>query len=248
MNAMQRYEESDTRMTFGQTSLDGTDFIPPRVKIVQQMSKEATADEDPAKMGDLVNTLTGENYGPRLRFVPLLPFKQRILLVRQERRASIEAALGTDLSEGDGLKCRSLDMYKGQGEPGILCDECPLSRWVGNTPPLCSETYNVAGMTELGDLIILSFSKSSAKVGKRVFSMLKMRREKPWTRIYEVVTMKASNNLGTFAVPDVKMTPDITPPELLGAAAEWARELTGMTIDVTPTDEAGEEEGGAAPF
>jgi hypothetical protein len=247
MGAMQRYEESDTRMTFGQTSLDGTDFIPPRIKVVQQMSKEAN--DEVAKVGDLFNTLTGENYGPTLRFIPFLPFKQRIFLVRMERRPAIEAALGVPLSEGDGLKCRSLDMYQGVGEPGVLCESCPLSRWDGNKPPLCTETYNVAAMTELGDLIILSFAKSSAKVGKRVFSTLRMRREKPWTRVFEVTTTKVTNPLGTFYVPDVKITADRTPAELLPTADEWARELTGRAIDVTPEsfdDEAVGEE--AAPF
>jgi len=245
---MQRYEDQDTRITLGQTGLDSTDFIPPRVKVVQQMSKEATADENPAKMGDLVNTLTGENYGPKLRFIPLMPFKQRVFLSRAERRDKVEAALGVPLSEGDGLKCRSLDMLTGIGEPGIECFACPLSKWDGGTPPLCTETYNVAAMTELGDLIILSFSKSSAKVGKRMFSVLRMRREKPWTRVFELSTAKTSNDKGTYAVPDVKITTDETPPELLAVALEWGHQLAGGPIDVSPAVDDEEADTGPAPF
>lgn len=246
--AIQKYD-NDTSITLGATHLDAGDFIPPRVKIVQAMSAEANAEKDPAKVGDLVNTLTGENYGQATDFIPLQTFKQRIMLVRDERRPAIEAALGRPISEGNGLKCRSFDMMQGQGEPGGACAECPLMLWDGNTPPLCSETYNVAAMTDLGDLIILSFSKSSAKTGKRLFSMLRMSHEKPWTRVYALTTRKEKNDRGVFAVPEVKATGVKTPPELLRVGAEWARQLTGMTIDVSPVDEPVEEEdAGPAPF
>jgi hypothetical protein len=240
---------NDSSITLGATRLDAGDFIPPRVKIVQAMSAEANAEKDAAKVGDLVNTLTGENYGDALDFIPLQTFKQRILLVRDERRPAIEQALGTPISDGNGLKCRSFDMVKGTGEPGILCESCPLAQWDGGTPPLCTETYNVAAMTNLGDLIILSFAKSSAKTGKRLFSMLRMSHEKPWTRIYAMHTRKEKNDRGQFAVPDVKVTGVKTPPELIRVASEWARQLAGVQIDVTPLDEPVEEEDtGPAPF
>jgi len=238
---------ANTGIQLGQTALEGTDFIPPRVKIVQAMSAEANAEEEAAKVGDLLNTLTGENYGGKLRFVPLLPFKQRVFLIREERRAAVEAAYGSPAPEGSsGLSCRSLDMVSGRGWPGINCEACPLSRWgADNTPPLCSETYNIAAMTELGDLVFLSFSKSSAKVGKRLFSMLRLRHDKPWARFHEITTHKTTNAKGTFAVPDVKATSDVTPPELLRVAEEWMRQLAGVQIDVT---EAEVEDGEAAPF
>ncbi len=246
---MQRYEEQDNSLSLGQTNLDAGDLIMPRIKIVQAMSGEAQNED--ARVGDLYNTLTGENFGPELNFIPLLPFKQRIFISRPERRALIEAQLGRDLSEGDGLKCRSFDMYTGQGDPGGPCNDCPLSKWRANEPPTCSETYNVAAMTELGDLIILSFSKSSAKTGKRLFSMLRLQHEKPWARVFTVTTRRESNAKGTFAVPDVKKTADRTPEELLRVAADYARQLTGAQIDVTPEDEEVETAGGepaVAPF
>jgi hypothetical protein len=243
---------ANTGIQLGQTALEGTDFIPPRVKIVQAMSAEANAEDDPAKVGDLVNTLTGENYGGKLRFIPLLPFKQRVFLVREERRPAIEAAFGEPAPEGaSGLSCRSLDMVTGRGWPGVDCAECPLSRWgANNEPPLCSETYNIAAMTDLGDLVFLSFAKSSAKVGKRMFSMLRLRHDKPWARVHEITTRKMSNAKGTFAVPDVKATAEVTPPELLRVAEEWMRQLAGVEIDVTTSavQEAEVEDGETAPF
>jgi hypothetical protein len=238
-------------MDLGQTQLDAGDLVLPRIKIVQAMSAEATDEPVRAAPGSFFDTLRGRDLGTSLRFIPLLPFKQRVFLVRDEKRPAIDTALaagGLDpLSEGDGLKCRSYDMIHGQGDPGIECAKCPLSQWSeDNRPPLCSETYNVAAMDELGEMIILSFSKSSAKTGKRVFSMLRMQPGQPWTSILEATTRKEKNDLGVFFVPDVKATGQATPTELLGQAIKWATQLKGTTIDVTPDEDAEGE--AAAPF
>jgi len=245
--SIQPYDPPDSRLTLGQTNQDASDLILPRIKVVQAMSAEASRDEDPAKVGDFYNTLTSENYGDKLRFVPILAFKQRVFLVRQERREKIEAVLGVPLSEGDGLKCRSLDTIAGSGEPGGECTTCPLSVWDGNIPPLCSETYNFASINELGELIILSFAKSSAKTGKRLNSMLRMRPGAPWASTYEASTRKEKNDRGTFAVPEVKVVGP-TPTELLKVAHDWASQLAGTVLDVTPEAEETEVPDSPLPF
>ena len=248
---VQPYQEPDSRLTLGQTQLDSSDLVMPRVKVVQAMSQEAQ--DGKAKQGEFWNTLTGENYGESLRFIPLLPFKHRIFILRDERRKDVETfasskGLVITFSEGTGLKCRSLDFYQGIGEPGMECNACPLKDWMdGGIPPYCSETYNLAAMTELGDLIILSFSKSAAKVGKQAFSMLRLARgggAAPWVNIYEAETSKRSNERGTFAVPAVRKVGE-TPPELLKVALQWAGQLAGTVIDVSPIDEDAGGEGGA---
>jgi hypothetical protein len=236
-------------LTFGQTALTADQFIQPRVKIVQAMSQEKAGGL--AKEGDFFNTLTSEAYGPIVRFLPIQPFMNRVLLVRDERREEIETALGTPLSEGDGLKCRSLDMFKGNGEPGIQCGLCPLSQWrEGNKPPLCTEVYNVAALHELGDLIIMQFQKSSAKTGKKLFSMLRFVGEgvAPWSRFYQAETHSESiKGKGTFAVPVVTKTPEAPPTELMKQAAKWAEQLGAIgPIDVTPPEDEDVEAGAAA--
>lgn len=249
-------------LTFGQTALQADQFIPPRVKIVQAMSEERVSGL--ANAGDFFNTLTSESYGPEIKFLPLQPFMNRVFLVRDERRdkanKELVNAFGKDakLSEGDGLKCRSLDMFHGNGEPGIACAECPLSKWTdGNTPPLCTEVYNVAAITELGDLIILQFQRSSAKVGKRLFSMLRFvgPGQAPWSRFYKATTHEESiKGKGTFAVPVVTKLPEVPPTELLKQAAAWGAQLAGIgPIDVTPVEDEDVETGASvddqnAPF
>lgn len=227
----------DNRLSFGQTQLRPEDFIPPRVKVVQQMSQEAA--DKKAAPGDFYNTLTGETYGPTLRIQPIVPFMQRILLVRREKRELIEDALGSPLPVGDGLMCRSFDMIHGKGSPGGDCGVCPLAQWNEETrkPPLCTETYNVAGMNEIGELVIVSFQKSSAKVGKRVFSMLRMRPGQPWATILELTTRQDKNDLGTFFVPDVTVSKDKPDTAMLSQALTWAQQLRGVVIDVSPEDD-----------
>ncbi|HEY6058723.1 MAG TPA: hypothetical protein VIV06_11860 [Candidatus Limnocylindrales bacterium] len=227
-------------MSFGQTKLDAGDLVMPRVKLLQAQSEEAA--DGRGKPGEFWNTLTSELYGATLRFMPILPFKQRIFLVRAERREAIDDALVAgglaELPDGTGLMCRSIDMIEGRGYPGIACDTCPLSKWDGQKPPLCSETYNVAAMTELGDLIILSFSKSSAKVGKSLFSMLRLSPRAAWSRVFEISARAEKGQLGNYQVPIIRpLTSEIPAPELLRQAETWARQLEGTVLDVTPVEE-----------
>ena len=248
---MQPYQSPESGITFGQEHLDATDFIPPRVKVVQAMSQEAV--DGKAKVGEFFNTLTGENYGSVLRFIPLTTFKNRVLIVRPEKRDEINEVLtGAGLPasvEGDGLQCRSLDMVQGTGTPGMDCAVCPLAEWRGpKIPPLCSESYNITAMNELGDLIILSFSKSAAKTGKKLISTMRMRREKPWTSVFELSTRTEKNDRGSFAVPDFRQTADRTDDALLRQAQTWLSVVTGRVIDVTPDDYTEEPSEDAAPF
>jgi hypothetical protein len=140
--SMQKYEtqNSGAMISFGQEHMDASDFIPPRVKVLQAMSQETT--DERGVVGDFYNTLTGENYGKTLRFIPLTTFKNRLLIVRPERRDEINKVLKgagvKSVIEGDGLQCRSLDTVQGVGVPGMECADCPLSQWVGRFPPLCS--------------------------------------------------------------------------------------------------------------
>ena len=233
------------KLSFGQSDVRPQDIVPPRVKIVQNMSKEVA--DGIAKPGDFYNTLTGENYGPTIRVQPLTTFMTRILLVRTEKRKDIEKALkpaGLTLDDGDGLLCRSFDMEHGIGSPGTLCETCPLSQWrEGRQPPLCTETYNIAASSELGDLLLLSFAKSGAKVGKRLFSAIRLTAAAPWLRFIDLTTKQDRNELGNFFVPEFRLA-EQAPPELVTQAARWAERLQGVTIrDVTPVDEDLEDGG-----
>lgn len=244
--------QSGSLMSFGQTRLDPGDIIMPRVKLLQAQSAEAAGDEALGKPGEFFNTLTSVVYGKTLRFVPILPFKQRIFLVRDERRALIDATLkagGLDpLPAGaSGLTCRSFDMNEGTGYPGVVCTACPLSQWDGDMPPHCSETYNVAAASEEGELIVLSFSKSSAKVGRQLFSMIRLR-PGAFGTIFEANSRTEKGAKGTYFVPVISPV-EPAPPELVRQVRSWASQLEGVRLDVTPEDdEAVPAASGSDPF
>lgn len=252
-------------MNFGSTALDATDFIPPRVKILQPMSAETN--DGGGSPGDWYNTLTGDNYGPSMTIVPITPLKQRVFLVRAGAKRDVaderlEAAGLTPLGDREGLACRSLDMLIGLGQPGDElaqrrdghgdpqgCPQCPLSKWVGQEPPPCTETYNVVGVTlDTGDLVIVSMAKSGAKAGKRLFSMLMLGRAgaRPWARAYELSTTQQRNKLGTFWTPNVKAAPEPPPTDVMREAERWYPQFTGRIIDVTQAaaSEDAEDPGG----
>ncbi len=241
-----------SRMSFGQTRLDAGDILMPRIKVLQAQSAEASGDEPLGKPGEIFNTLSNEVYGKVLRFVPIVPFKQRVFLVRSEKVPTINAALvagGLEpLPEGsDGLTCRSYDMDRGNGYPGIECEACPLSKWDGDLPPLCSETYNVAAASEYGDLIVLSFSRSSAKAGRQLFSSIRLR-PSAYATIFEMTTRSERGTKGTYFVPVI--TPkEKAPDELIRQVNAWASQLEGAVINVTPEDEeAPAAASGSDPF
>ena len=240
-------------ISFGQAHLTADQLIPPRVKIVQMMSAERASKQ--AEAGNFWNTLTSEDLGNEIKFLPLSTFMNRVLLVRDQRRdqadIQLKAAKLPKLTEGDGLKCRSIDMEHGNGEPGIVCDACPLSKWwgPGNTEaPLCSEVYNVAALTELGDLVILQFQRSSAKVGRKFFSMLRFAGPgvAPWSRFYVARTHEEQGPKGPFFAPVVNRVADEVPPtELMRQAYAWAAVLGNTAIDVTPAEDEEAEVAGA---
>lgn len=233
-------------MTFGQTELDPGDIKLPRIKLLQAQSGEVA--DSLGSVGDFYNTLTNENYGPTLGFLPILPFKQRIMLVREERKEEIDAALvAAELpplaDDAKGLVCRSFDMIRGNGDPGVLCGgdvaegipPCPLAVWDGRKPPFCSETYNVAAVTEDGSLIVLSFSKSSASVGKQLFSIIRMGGRQ--AKMFELASRSERGARGNYQVPLVRVAGPAA-PELIREANDWAAQLRGArTLDVTPDDD-----------
>jgi len=82
----------------------------PRVKLLQGLSQAVMDQKAPA--GSYFNSLTQEPYGDVINFIPIINFKNRIYITM-----------------GEGLRCRSLDMVHGVGDPGILCQTCKLKDW-----------------------------------------------------------------------------------------------------------------------
>jgi hypothetical protein len=199
----------------GVDTLDSTDFTIPRVRLLQSVSAEVQ--EGLAKPGTLKNSLTGEEYGDRLDFVPVLVFKSRIRF---------------DVKE---LKCRSNDAVTGVGDPGGACAECPYAEWGENREaPECAVVYNYpsiildANGQSDGMPVAVSLMRTSTPAAKKLNTMLKF---DPKGSVYELFTEKRENEKGKFYVFSVRKKRALTPQERQ-AVLELRQMLAGKRIEV----------------
>lgn len=103
----------------------------PRVVLTQAQSKAVADGNAPA--GVFYDTLMGDVIGPTFDFVPVISYRNRVYLVM-----------------GEGLKCRSVDMEHGEGDPGGSCDQCPMKDWpekgAKKKGPECNVSHNWLGL------------------------------------------------------------------------------------------------------
>jgi hypothetical protein len=83
--------------------IDRSDVVMPQLKLSQAMSK--VNQDDAVRQGNWYISTSGRNLGPEVYIVPLDMQKARSKFV-----------------QGKGVVCRSYDMLRGIGDPGILCE------------------------------------------------------------------------------------------------------------------------------
>jgi hypothetical protein len=103
----------------------------PRIVLTQMQTKGVSEGEIPP--GVYYDTLMGDVIGTAFDFVPVVYYTNRVLL-----------------EMGVGLKCRSLDMEHGIGDPGGDCEACPLKDWPARGAkkkgPDCNVSRNYLGV------------------------------------------------------------------------------------------------------
>jgi hypothetical protein len=107
--------------------------------------------------------------------------------------------------------------------------------WVGSSPPDCSGFYNFLAIdTDEGDVpFLISFGRTSAKVGKQLVTMLTMYRLQ---RTIVISTVPQDNNQGKYFILTVQ-TGDTLSPERQAYYALLARKYAGHAITTdTETD------------
>lgn len=177
----------------GMTPIEQEDRMVPRLKLIQALSPEVT--EGIAKDGDLVNSITKENYGTSLDFVPILASKSRILWLPRE--------------DGGGIACSAPD-----GKLGSVNGECMLCNrkaWQGKTPPECTGVLNFISLIlkkgdERPDLACVGFIKTSYVAGKSLLNILSYKNVDTFTYTYTLSSEKKSNDFGKFNVLHVRDT------------------------------------------
>lgn len=198
------------------------DIIMPRVAILQGLSEMVT--EGKGVMGDLADSLSRENLGKELIFIPLFLFKTRVMF---------EVGEGLVMMSRDNLTV-TMAVEKYTDKIGKPCNELPESQWNGKEAPLLSKVFNfpalnVAKMNEFP--ISVSFLRTGMKAGKTLASLVVRGGEDIFARKYKLTTSIEKNDKGTYAVPHVELAGRCTDEEY-AIAKKWYQTLRVKSIDV----------------
>lgn len=189
----------------------------PRLALAQALSPQLDETEPNhipgLEKGDFFNTVTGQNFGPSVKFVPLLKFSNRIFF--------------RDKKKGGGIICRSDDMKHGSIERGTYedgiyggdCSTCPMARF-GTAKngegkgTACSEFKNFpvlivqeSGLVDPASLVIASMKSSALDAAKDLIGKARARRlanNQPapmYAGIYKMVNKPKKYTEGTTLVP-----------------------------------------------
>lgn len=220
-------EATSPRSAYSSTKkFDAAETSLPRLSLAQGLSPEVR--DRTAQVGDFL--LPG--FEPEQEVILIIAghTTQRRYVPQGEQRA----------------KCWSPDGVQGHGDPGIACDECPLSQWmpsdkVGpdgrrkNSPPPCNEIDSWAAFSVTHGMPVTWPLKGTAMRASRF-----------------VKTLCNGYGMGAFAVkvtavtktapgrnwvePEVKLYTEMTADECL-AYAKVAHSAVGITEALAPTSE-----------
>lgn len=165
----------------------------PRLVMVQEKRQEIK--DGIAKPGDLINSLSKENYGSSIEIIPL------VQLTSSRIRWGARSA-------GGGMLCVSRDGETGQGTPGGTCAKCPFFSIRKGQGPMddkwCSQSYQIIALirstrepimltadsirpSDTGIRDMLGMARMAANKGIRMFG-----------KSYIIKTGIAKNAMGEF--------------------------------------------------
>ena len=198
------------------------DILMPRVAILQGLS-EMVVDRK-GDIGDLADSLSKENFGKELTFIPLFLFKTCV---------AFKVGEGLVMMSRDGITIsQASEEYAGRiGQP---CADIPEAQWVGSEPPLLSKVFNYPSLIEgrLTEMpISFTFLRTGMKAGKILTSLIARSGEDAFARKYKLTTKTEKNDKGTFAVPVIELVGRATDEEYQ-AAKKWALMFRARPFDV----------------
>lgn len=207
------------------TEFEASDLVLPKLLLMQGLS-EYVADER-AKMGDMVNSVTGEVLGGKDKPVEIIPFymtRNYVVSVKQgdkfEFRGVVPATPANAnwktkehreemTSEGLTRRDYSLDYFV------LLADEVKSG---------VAFPYQV------------SFRRTSIQTGKQLYTSLFTSGGKP-TTTWKLGCKKRENDLGNFYVYELSKGNKLT-PEQMGAVEKWAGIISAGSYKVDDSEHA----------
>jgi len=220
--------KTDSTPAAGTENMERQDITLPRLGLCQALTPQRLR-TDPKYIpgleeGQFFNTITQQVYGDKVRVVPLLFYKSRLLFGPME--------------EGGGLKCRADDNIVGIGVPGGECAKCSLSMFgKAGEPPECNQLYNYASVVldehdeiRMENMLAVSFRSTQLKVARDWNALIRLRRADLFAGIYEFKSIPQKkdnyNWFGHIIAPTGWVSEQAyrTAQELYNAVAEFAQQ------------------------
>jgi hypothetical protein len=212
-NTLPAYLQGGKQTKFGNT--DSTDFIIPRVKLLQAISPEVT-ENDGAKAGEFWHTIVAQSLGKELRGIPILVRKSFVLWSpRNDDRGILARA-------NDGLHWDNADMeftVKPKGSPNPVTyklgktvhdkiDGRPALSEFGssipgdaNSPPAAALTYQMLWFfpdhPDLSPAIIIN-TRSSVKPAKALISRIDLMPVDSYGQVYKIGISQEQGDEGPY--------------------------------------------------
>ena len=233
-----------TDIPLGFEDMEQEDFSLPYVKIMQPLSPEVDNDDIKAETGDLLNSLSGHNYGTDLIFIPVMFSRRRIKWLPRD--------------DGGGMECGSIDgkIPDTGAKFAEVCSECKYSQWDNktSTPPLC-DMFRVFPSIILGlkpefdgsKLVAISFARTNAVAGKKLLNTARMSGGAIFSHSYKLNTKKQTNDKGVFWTFEVAPAPKLSPAQIAEAEGHF-NVLSSMRVNVDLTPEAVTQNSDDPPF
>jgi hypothetical protein len=203
----------DTR---GTEHITKDDMQMPRLALAQLMSPQMQEDEpsyiEGLKLGDMFNSLTGENYGKG----PL-----QFIIVRSDPPRGVEFF---PLDDGGGVK--DFDVPVNDPRMEFTTDE------EGNrVKPVATMFYDyIVVLIPKNEMIALSFKSTGLKVARQLNGLIKFRGTALFSGVYELSTGVEKGKLGTYAVYRIKNAGTIQDEPTYEAAANIFESLKERAV------------------
>lgn len=218
-----------------------TDLKMPRLSILQLTS--GIVAEGKGKMGDLAHSITKENFGKEVEFIPLFVFKSR---------AKFEQGKGLVLMSRDNITIdfggEGYEDYVGKpvaDVPHSKDRNTPATEWAGKEPPEFSLVYNflcILTGSRINEFpIVLSLMRTGVPAAKDFLSVMAYSGEDAFSRAYKITTKIEDGDKGKFAKPIIDFVRRCTDEEYAISQKKF-QELYKRKKDISVDLESAHEE------
>lgn len=208
------------------------DLTLPRIAIAQTLSpalnKKKPQFIPDLEEGMLYNTITREVYGTKLKVVPIIFGKARILF--------------EDINKGGGILCQSVNGINGGKLCPAGCLSCSKSAFTDGEAPECNEFFNYPSMLPEhgGTIAVVSMKSKSIKVAKKWNSLMRMSGVAAYAIAWEISVVQdrqGENDFWNFEVERVGWAPK----EIYLVGEQYYENLRAQGIKVDTSDLGAEQ-------